>query len=85
MTACGHIDKIDLEVRPSADGCEDCLRSGGDWVHLRVCQQCGHVGCCDSSPGRHADRHYADVGHPVMGSIEPGEDWRWCFVDEIVG
>jgi len=68
MTACEHIESIDLEVRPSADGCEDCLRTGGDWVHLRVCQQCGHVGCCDSSPNRHATEHHRHTDHPPLPS-----------------
>ena len=82
MTACEHIESIDLEVRPSADGCEDCLRTGGDWVHLRVCQQCGHVVCCDSSPNRHASAHSRKVGHPVVASAEPGEKWLYCFPDD---
>jgi uncharacterized UBP type Zn finger protein len=82
MTACGHIDSIDLEVRPSADGCEDCLHTGGDWVHLRVCQQCGHVGCCDSSPNRHATEHHRHTDHPIIRSFEPGEEWFWCYLDE---
>jgi CPA1 family monovalent cation:H+ antiporter len=65
------------------DGCEDCLAVGGTWIHLRVCQVCGHVGCCDSSPGKHASAHFAGTGHPVMRSYEPGENWRWCFRDEF--
>jgi uncharacterized UBP type Zn finger protein len=65
------------------DGCEDCLRSGGKWLHLRICLSCGHVGCCDSSPGRHASRHAAEVSHPIVRSLEPGEDWCWCFEDEV--
>ncbi|MCU1536726.1 MAG: Na+/H+ antiporter [Humibacillus sp.] len=67
------------------DGCEECLRDGTAWVHLRMCLTCGHVGCCDSSEGKHADAHFADTGHPVMRSIEPGETWRWCYVDETLG
>jgi CPA1 family monovalent cation:H+ antiporter len=67
------------------DGCEECLAAGSTWVHLRLCLQCGHVGCCDSSPERHADKHFASTGHPVMRSFEPGEDWRWCFIDEKLG
>jgi hypothetical protein len=72
-------------VVPSAPGCEDCLASGRrDWVHLRLCQTCGHVGCCDSSPGRHASGHYLAAGHPVVRSFEPGEDWYWCYADEVM-
>ena len=82
MTACEHIESIDLEVRPSADGCEDCLRTGGDWVHLRVCQQCGHVGCCDSSPNRHATAHHRHTDLPIIRYFEPGEEWFWCYLDE---
>jgi uncharacterized UBP type Zn finger protein len=79
---CGHLDAI-RSVLPSARGCEDCLRIGARWVHLRICMTCGHVGCCDSSPNRHATGHFHQVGHPIMKSLEPGEDWGWCFVDEV--
>ena len=69
-----------------ADGCPECARDGHrDWVHLRVCQECGYVGCCDSSPRRHASKHAAEDAHPVMRSYEPNESWRWCFVDEQLG
>ena len=64
-------------------GCEDCLASGGVWMHLRICLECGHVGCCDSSPSRHASRHAAAAEHALIRSLEPGEDWSWCFVDEV--
>jgi uncharacterized UBP type Zn finger protein len=64
-------------------GCEECLRTGSTWVHLRLCLSCGHVGCCDSSPGRHATRHFHQSSHPVMASFEPGERWAWCFIDEM--
>jgi CPA1 family monovalent cation:H+ antiporter len=67
------------------EGCEECLATGSTWVHLRLCLQCGHVGCCDSSPERHASKHFESEGHPVMRSFEPGEEWRWCFVDEKLG
>jgi CPA2 family monovalent cation:H+ antiporter-2 len=80
--ACSHLGDI-REVYPSAMGCEDCLRTGDRWVHLRVCMICGHVGCCDSSPNRHATKHYEKTSHPIMRSMEPGENWGWCFVDEI--
>jgi hypothetical protein len=80
---CSHLDQIDAEARPSAEGCEDCLRVGGRWVHLRMCRVCGHVGCCDSSPSKHATAHNASSGHPLMSSFEPGEDWWWCFTDQV--
>ncbi len=66
-------------------GCEECLAEGGDWVHLRLCMDCGHVGCCDSSVGKHATKHYEETGHPVIRSFEPGEAWRWCFIDQANG
>ncbi|GAA2215824.1 hypothetical protein GCM10009850_112920 [Nonomuraea monospora] len=64
-----------------ADGCEECLRTGGRWVELRECLTCGHVGCCDSSPGRHAAAHWAATAHPVTASLEPGDRWGWCYAD----
>jgi uncharacterized UBP type Zn finger protein len=69
-------------VTPQSRGCEECVRLGSPWVHLRLCLTCGRVGCCDSSPLRHASAHARDVGHPIVQSFEPGEDWRWCYVDE---
>ena len=82
--ACSHLDRITVtELPPSIEGCEDCLRFGGRWVHLRMCMSCGKIGCCDESPYRHARRHARDEGHPIMRSAEPGEDWSWCFVDEV--
>jgi uncharacterized UBP type Zn finger protein len=69
---------------PSTEGCEECLKTGGRWVHLRECLTCGHVGCCDSSPNTHATKHYHATKHPVMRSAQPGEDWRWCYVDEVM-
>ena len=80
--SCTHTDEI-REVTPSAPGCEDCLRTGDRWLHLRLCLTCGHVGCCDSSPNRHARAHYHAAGHPIVQSFEPGEDWRWCYADEV--
>ena len=81
---CTHLDQIELTRLPeSVDGCEDCLRSGGKWLHLRICLSCGHVGCCDSSPNRHATAHANESGHVVLRSLEPGEDWCWCYVDEV--
>ena len=79
---CTHLDQI-ADVQPSGVGCADCLATGGRWVHLRVCMTCGKVGCCDSSPNRHASRHHHDVGHPIIQSYEPGEDWWWCYDDEL--
>ena len=76
-----HVSAI-RPVTPSADGCEDCLRIASPWVHLRLCLTCGHVGCCDSSPNRHARKHFYASGHPIIQSFEPGEGWRWCFVDD---
>jgi uncharacterized UBP type Zn finger protein len=79
---CEHLRTGD-DAPPRTDGCEECLRSGDDWVHLRRCLRCGHVGCCDDSKNRHATRHFRSTGHPVIRSFEPGETWRWCYVDEI--
>jgi uncharacterized UBP type Zn finger protein len=79
---CSH--ELALEaVAPRTDGCEECLKLGMSWVHLRLCLECGHVGCCDSSPGRHATRHFHRTGHPVVASYEPGERWGWCYVDQV--
>ena len=80
---CSHLDQIH-PVFPSAAGCEDCLRTGDTWVHLRICMTCGHMGCCDSSPNRHATKHHHGTGHPIVRSMEPGEDWGWCYTDEVV-
>lgn len=75
-------------VRPveprTPEGCEECLQIGSPWVHLRLCLTCGHVGCCDSSPNRHASRHAGVSQHPIVKSFEPGEDWRWCYVDQVL-
>ena len=82
--SCGHLDQI-AEIEPSTpEGCEDCLREGSRWVHLRECLVCGHVGCCDSSPGRHASAHWHGTGHPLIRSFETGEDWGWCYLDELL-
>jgi uncharacterized UBP type Zn finger protein len=79
--ACTHLDQIKY-AKPHSKGCEECLKSGQQWVHLRLCLECGHVGCCDSSPGLHATKHFHKTKHPIMRSFEPGEDWGWCFVDQ---
>jgi hypothetical protein len=80
---CSHLDQVRAVVA-KVDGCEDCLKLGDSWVHLRLCLVCGHVGCCDSSKNRHATGHSHESGHPLVGSIEPGEAWRYCYVDEVM-
>ena len=80
--ACGHLDQV-RSVTPSADGCEDCLRIGAEWVHLRLCLSCGHVGCCDNSPNRHATAHFHETAHPLIRSAEPGEEWGYCYPDDL--
>ena len=71
-------------VTPHSNGCEECLKTGDSWVHLRLCRTCGHVGCCDSSKNKHATKHVHATEHPVVQSIEPGEGWLWCYIDEVV-
>ena len=83
MKHCNHL-KESPKAKPRAEGCEECLKMGDDWVHLRACLQCGHVGCCDSSKNKHATRHFHATRHPLIQSIERGEDWMWCYVDEVV-
>ena len=83
MAQCSHLEHIH-DVRPSGDGCEDCLKIGDIWVHLRECLECGHVGCCDQSKNKHATAHFRHTGHPIMRSFMPGEDWKWCYIDEIM-
>jgi len=85
MSACTHLDQIELlDLPPEVAGCEECLATGSRWVHLRMCQTCGHVGCCDSSPNTHATKHFQATGHPIVRSAEAGEDWSWCYVDELM-
>jgi uncharacterized UBP type Zn finger protein len=79
---CSHLNAFQ-PVRPKTDGCEECLKTGGEWVHLRICRVCGHVGCCDQSPGHHATKHFHVTQHPVMESYDPPEGWGWCYVDEV--
>lgn len=81
---CDHL-RAAKPHEPTGKGCQECLETGGEWVHLRECLSCGHVGCCDSSPGTHATKHYHATKHPVMQSAQPGEDWRWCFPDQMTG
>ena len=85
QTECGHVDQISVTELPvPIAGCEDCLAMGSRWVHLRMCMSCGKIGCCDSSPNRHASGHAQEAGHPIARSAEPGEDWSWCYVDEVM-
>ena len=80
---CKHLSEIRDVTPRTPNGCEECLKTGGRWVHLRLCLECGHVGCCDQSPGRHATKHFHATAHPVMRSFQPDEDWGWCYVDEL--
>jgi uncharacterized UBP type Zn finger protein len=79
---CSHLGET-RDVEPSSEGCEDCLAIGGQWVHLRMCMSCGHVGCCDSSPHRHATAHFNGAQHPLVQSYEPGEEWWYCYADDL--
>lgn len=80
---CTHLDSIKVDPPDEVAGCEDCMRTGSSWVHLRLCMTCGHVGCCDSSPNRHARQHVEESGHPIVRSAEPGETWLYCFADDV--
>ena len=81
---CNHIEIADSKIDPNTpEGCEECLKTGDSWVHLRLCLECGHVGCCDNSKNKHATKHFHKTGHPVIKSFEPGEDWVYCYVDEL--
>ncbi len=79
---CTHLDTIG-DAAPSGAGCQECLAMGDTWVHLRRCTSCGHVGCCDSSKNKHATKHFRAIGHPIVQSFEPGENWGWCYADEV--
>jgi hypothetical protein len=83
MAVCTHLDQVVVGRPEQVPGCEDCLAIGGQWLHLRVCRSCGHVACCDSSPNRHASKHARDAAHPIVTSVEPGEDWSYCYVDDV--
>lgn len=87
MSSCPHLEALKTPrqhpVVPSSEGCLECLEKGDRWVHLRLCLTCGHVGCCDDSPNRHATGHFHGTGHPVIKSFEPGENWAWCYVDGL--
>ena len=80
---CTHLDQITV-MQTDTHVCEECIKLGDHWVHLRMCLVCGHVGCCDSSKNKHATKHFQQIGHPLIRSIEPGERWIWCYVDEVV-
>ncbi|MDN5865588.1 MAG: UBP-type zinc finger domain-containing protein [Gammaproteobacteria bacterium] len=80
---CEHLDRI-RDVTPGAQGCEECLAMGDDWVELRMCLVCGHVGCCDSSKNKHATKHFEETGHPIIRSFQSDSDWRWCYIDELM-
>jgi uncharacterized UBP type Zn finger protein len=85
MAGCSHLDSVEiLDLPEEIDGCEECLKLGMSWVHLRMCQTCGHIGCCDNSVGKHATAHYEETRHPIIRSAEPGEDWSWCYPDEMM-
>jgi uncharacterized UBP type Zn finger protein len=85
MATCTHLDHVHVtELPESVDGCEECLQAGTPWLHLRICLECGHVGCCDSSPNKHATAHADAMGHPIIRSLQPGEVWSWCYVDEVL-
>ena len=80
-TACTHLDQV-REVTPNTSGCEQCMSLGESWAHLRLCTTCGHVGCCDTSKNKHATKHFRETGHAIVKSLEPGEEWGWCYADE---
>ena len=82
-TMCSHLNQIH-DVTPSAEGCEDCMKIGDTWIHLRLCLSCGHVGCCDSSKNTHATKHFHKTHLPIVQSLEPGVHWRWCYADELM-
>jgi uncharacterized UBP type Zn finger protein len=83
MARCKHLDQI-RDVPPvTPEGCQECLAAGDEWMELRLCRTCGHVGCCDSSKNKHATGHFKHVGHPIMRSFQPGEDWSWCYVESV--
>jgi uncharacterized UBP type Zn finger protein len=82
--ACEHAAAVKNPAPRTSEGCEECLRTGDAWVHLRLCEECGHVGCCDSSKNTHATKHFHATQHPVIASFQPGENWKWCYVDEAI-
>ena len=83
QASCSHLGQMH-DVPPNTAGCEECLKMGDSWVHLRLCKTCGHVGCCDDSKNKHATKHFRKTHHPIIRSLEPGEDWGWCYADEVM-
>ena len=83
-STCAHLDQVRDVTPRTPNGCEECLKTGSHWVHLRLCLECGHVGCCDSSPNKHATKHFHATDHPIVRSFEPGEDWGWCYIDQLM-
>ena len=83
MSICTHLDQVTVGPAHDVEGCEECLKTGDGWVHLRSCRSCGKVGCCDSSPNRHATAHHRETGHPIVSSAQPGEEWSYCYADEV--
>lgn len=81
---CDHLQQVDQNIQGNTKGCEECEKIGAGWVQLRLCLTCGHVGCCDSSPNKHATKHFHQIKHPMIKSYEPGDDWKWCYVDEMM-
>ena len=81
---CTHLETIKYDVPAKIQGCEDCLKTGDSWVHLRLCTSCGHIGCCDSSKNRHATQHFQQTQHPIIRSAEREEEWFWCYVDKVM-
>jgi uncharacterized UBP type Zn finger protein len=81
---CAHLREVRDVLPRTPEGCEECLQTGSWWVHLRLCLSCGHVGCCDDSPNKHATKHFGQTQHPLIQSFEPGEDWGWCFIDQVL-
>jgi uncharacterized UBP type Zn finger protein len=85
MEVCIHFKKVKKDTKPNTpEGCEECMKRGDTWVHLRLCLTCGHVGCCDNSKNKHATKHYHATKHPVIKSFEPGEDWIYCYIDDLM-
>ncbi len=83
ITLCQHLKNANNNIKANTQGCEECLKMGDTWVHLRLCLTCGHVGCCDQSKNKHATKHFHSTNHPVIKSFEPGEDWQYCYIDDI--
>ena len=85
MPGCSHLDQVEyLAPDGPVEGCPQCIAAGSRWMHLRMCQVCGQIGCCDNSPLKHATAHFRETGHPIIRSVEPGEDWSWCYEDELM-